>query len=144
MAVLTRDALNGVTWEESVAKVLELTRAWPASDGTAAAIEAAVKAAETGVASREQVGALGEGWVGEEALAVGLYCAMGASSFGECIELAANHDGDSDSTASIAGQLWGARYGLAEVPREVVERIDVLEALLGVWGQWEDRGSGRA
>ena len=55
MAVLTRDALNGVPWEESVAKVQELTRVWPESDGTAAAIEAAVKAAGNGVASRAKV-----------------------------------------------------------------------------------------
>ena len=53
-----------------------------------------------------------QGWVGKEALAVGFYAAMAAQTFAECIELAANHDGDSDSTASIARQLWGARFGL--------------------------------
>lgn len=102
-------------------------------------VRSATAAAAQGVPSRAQVEALGE-----EALAVGLYCAMSARRFEECIGVAANHDGDSDSTASIAGQLWGARYGLGELPAEVVERIDVLEALLGVWGEWEDRGSGRA
>jgi ADP-ribosylglycohydrolase len=75
-------------------------------------------------------------WVGEEALAIGVYCAVVASSFAECIELAANHDGDSDSTASIAGQLYGARQGLGPLPREAVERIDVREALMEVWGEW--------
>jgi ADP-ribosylglycohydrolase len=80
------------------------------------------------------VSALGEGWVGEEALAIGLYAAMVTKTFAECIELAANHDGDSDSTASIAGQLWGARYGLAVIPQQAVARLDVLEPLLQVLG----------
>ena len=60
------------------------------------------------------------------------------------MELAANHDGDSDSTASVAGQLWGARLGVGAVAREVVERVDVIEPLLKVCGEWEDRGNGRA
>lgn len=133
IAVFTRDALNEVPSDVSVAKVIELTRAWPASAATVAAIEAAMRAAHDGVASRECASGLGEGWVGEEALAVGLYAAMVAKSFAECIELAANHDGDSDSTASIAGQLWGVRYGIAGIPREIVKRVDVIEPLVDVW-----------
>jgi ADP-ribosyl-[dinitrogen reductase] hydrolase len=135
MAVLTRDALSGVTWKASVAKVLELVRSWPASEGTAAAIAAAWEASALGP-SRERVRALGEGWVGEEALAIGLYCAVTAQSFAECVELATNHDGDSDSTASIAGQLWGARYGLAGVPMGMAKRVDVIEALVELFGEW--------
>jgi ADP-ribosylglycohydrolase len=76
--------------------------------------------------------------VGEEALAIGLYAAMSASSFTACIELAANPDGDSDSTASIAGQLWGARHGLAEIQDEVVSQLDVLEPLFDVFREWGD------
>jgi ADP-ribosylglycohydrolase len=107
IAVLVRDALSEVPWQLSVAKVLELVRERAESDGTVAAIERAVQAAADGVASREKLSALGEGWVGEEALAVGLYAAMVAKSFAECIELAANHDGDSDSTASTTRPVLG-------------------------------------
>jgi ADP-ribosylglycohydrolase len=140
IAVLIRDALQSVPWDGSLAKVLALARAWPRSDPTVAAIAAAAEAAGSGMPSRAKVAALGEGWVGEEALAVGLYCAMTARSFAECIELAANHDGDSDSTASVAGQLYAARHGLGELPAEAVERVDVLEALLQVFEAWEGRG----
>ena len=45
------------------------------------------------------IGALGEGWVGEEALAIGLYAALAAPSFENAIRIAANDGGDSDSTA---------------------------------------------
>ena len=77
----------------------------------------------------------GQGWVGDEALAVGLHAAATAGCFAEAIEVASNHDGDSDSTASIAGQLYGAKHGLAALPAEAVYRVDVLEPLLELAGQ---------
>jgi ADP-ribosylglycohydrolase len=136
MALLTREALDAAPWDASISRVLVLLRSWPRSDGTAKAIEAAGKAA-SGAPSRAKVSALGEGWVGEEALAIGLYAAMAARSYAECVEFAANHDGDSDSTASIAGQLWGARHGLWTLPGDCIERLDVLGPLLEVFEAWE-------
>lgn len=50
---------------------------------------------------------LGGGWVAEEALAIATYCFLAAEYFVRAIVLGANHSGDSDSTASIAGQLYG-------------------------------------
>lgn len=74
---------------------------------------------------------LGEGWTGEEALAIAVYAVAATATFEEAIRLAANHSGDSDSTASIAGQLCGARDGILAVPHSWVRRLDVLpEALM--------------
>ena len=73
---------------------------------------------------------LGGGWVGEEALAIGLYAALSARTFIEAIGIAANHSGDSDSTASIAGQLWGAMNGLEEMPHPWITALDVRKPLL--------------
>lgn len=76
---------------------------------------------------------LGEGWVGDEALAIAVYAALSASSFEDAVQRAANHDGDSDSTASIAGQIWGASKGIDALPIAWVRRLDVLaECLHGV------------
>ncbi|MFN8027118.1 MAG: ADP-ribosylglycohydrolase family protein [Acidimicrobiia bacterium] len=52
--------------------------------------------------------ALGAGWVAEEALAIGVYCALVATDLRAGLLLAVNHSGDSDSTGSIAGNLLGA------------------------------------
>ncbi|MCQ9163259.1 ADP-ribosylglycohydrolase family protein [Arthrobacter sp. STN4] len=68
--------------------------------------------------------ALGLGWVAEEALAVALYAVLatapGAVSppehFLAAVRLAVNHDGDSDSTGSIAGNVLGAFYGEEALP----------------------------
>ena len=68
--------------------------------------------------------ALGLGWVAEEALAVALYSVLATEAaagspvdhFLAAIRLATNHSGDSDSTASIAGNILGALYGEAALP----------------------------
>ena len=68
--------------------------------------------------------ALGLGWVAEEALGVALYCVLATAEaavspvehFLVAIRLAANHSGDSDSTAAIAGNILGALYGEAALP----------------------------
>ncbi|AYG95653.1 ADP-ribosyl-(dinitrogen reductase) hydrolase [Brevundimonas naejangsanensis] len=79
-------------------------------------------------------GRLGEGWVGEEALAIALYSVAASDDFRAVMRIAANHDGDSDSTASIAGQLFGARHGLSRIPWSWVSRLDVFDALCEVAG----------
>lgn len=53
---------------------------------------------------------LGQGWVGEEALAISLFFCLRFQdlSIKDIIALAVNHDGDSDSTGAIAGNILGA------------------------------------
>jgi len=78
----------------------------------------------------EDVRILGEGWIGEEALAIGLYSVLCGKSFPDVLAIAANHGGDSDSTASVAGQLYGAWRGLDELPHAWVKRLDVFDPLV--------------
>ena len=93
-------------------------------------IGAAIEHAGKDEPSEVAVAALGEGWVGEEALAIALWAALKAQGHAAVIALAANHDGDSDSTASIAAQLCGAELGIDELPHAWVRRLDVLDPLL--------------
>jgi hypothetical protein len=85
---------------------------------------------------------LGGGWVAEEALAIGVYCALKASNFEEGVVLAVNHNGDSDSTGLIAGHMLGAMRGLSEIParwlatlelRNVIEELADDLATVGAW-----------
>ena len=68
--------------------------------------------------------------MGEEALAIALYAVLVGGSYVEAVRVASNHDGDSDSTASIAGQVWGAWKGLMEIPHEWVTKLDVFVPVL--------------
>lgn len=62
---------------------------------------------------------LGEGWTGEEAWAIALYCAVRhVDSVEHALIAAVNHDGDSDSTGSICGNIMGAIYGYEALERD--------------------------
>ena len=80
----------------------------------------------------EAIRLLGEGWVGDEALAIAMYAFLSARDYTDMLIRSANHDGDSDSTASIAGQLWGAKHGLEDIPNAWIRRLDVLDETLSL------------
>ena len=73
---------------------------------------------------------LGEGWRGDEALAMGLYCFMkNPHDFKKTVLMGANTNGDSDSIASIAGAISGAYNGLKTIPDEWINQIENRELL---------------
>jgi ADP-ribosyl-[dinitrogen reductase] hydrolase len=131
MATLVRFLLEGCDLRRAADQSLAILRSYDRHDETEEAIEKAIALAGQPCRDRaEAVETLGGGWVGEEALAIGLYAALSAGSFVEAIRIATNHSGDSDSTASIAGQLWGAMNGLDDIPHVWVSGLDVLSPLL--------------
>jgi ADP-ribosylglycohydrolase len=131
----------------AVATALEWLDTVPDDGGTAAAVRAAVRMAGEAPQPTSFPAELGAGWVAEEALAIALYAVLATAPqpsgpaveaqpgthFRAALQLALNHGGDSDSTASLAGQLLGARYGMAvfargEVPEWIGEREVVIQA----------------
>ena len=108
---------------------IELTR-WPDHEETAGALDATLALASAGAEpSAERVESLGEGWVGEEALSIALYCALVAPDVRSGLLLAVNHGGDSDSTGAIAGNLLGAMYGYDALPRDLVDTVEARELI---------------
>ncbi len=73
----------------------------------------------------EALETLGGGWVAEEALAIAVCCALAARDLRDGLILAANHSGDSDSTAAIAGNLLGVRDGEAAIPADWLARLEL-------------------
>lgn len=84
----------------------------------------------------EAIRMLGEGWVAEETLAIAMYCAFKYSDdFEKAIIAAANHSGDSDSTAAVTGNILGAYWGLRRLPQKMVEHIELKEVMLDLAGK---------
>lgn len=100
----------------------------------------------------QAISALGEGWVGEEALAIAVYCSLKyQNDFEKAIIAAVNHRGDSDSTGAITGNILGAYLGIDAIPekykdclecRDVITEIaedlfygvpDLADERLGAW-----------
>lgn len=78
----------------------------------------------------EAIASLGEGWIAEEALAIGAYCALKSpDDFEIALIMAVNHSGDSDSTGSICGNLLGALHGTSVLPERWLEELELREVI---------------
>lgn len=76
---------------------------------------------------------IGEGWLGDEAVALALYCVTRyPDDYAACVRRGANMTGDSDSVASIAGGIVAARLGLEAIPAAWRDRIEERAALAGL------------
>ena len=79
----------------------------------------------------ENIGHLGEGWVGEETLAIALYCALKHfDSFEEALIAAVNHGGDSDSTGAVTGNILGAAIGYEAIPQYFKDDLELHDVIL--------------
>lgn len=133
LAMMIERIVNGVLLPDAVGAARERLAQERGHEEVSAALERAVALASQGSPSAERVESLGGGWVAEEALAIGVYCALAfADDFAGGVRLAVNHGGDSDSTGSITGNLLGAALGASAIPRRWVEELelrDVIERL---------------
>jgi ADP-ribosylglycohydrolase len=90
----------------------------------------------------EAIAQLGEGWVAEETWAIALFAAIRhMDSVEEALIASVNHDGDSDSTGAVTGNIMGAIYGYEPIKNanllcpkgkkleEIVELSDVILAI---------------
>lgn len=76
---------------------------------------------------------LGEGWVAEETLAIAVYCALKyADDFKKAVIASVNHDGDSDSTGAVTGNILGAALGYDAIPREYTEHLELKDVILEI------------
>jgi ADP-ribosylglycohydrolase len=73
---------------------------------------------------------LGGGWIGEEAVALALYCFLRCpDSHEKTVIRGVSTNGDSDSIACIAGCLSGAYLGVDAIPVDWIKRIEKSENL---------------
>lgn len=85
------------------------------------------------VPEREAIRELGEGWVGDEALAIAIFSVMRhIDNFEDCIVCAVNHDGDSDSTGAIAGNIIGAILGYSAIPQYYLDNLEIEPVVVSV------------
>ncbi|HET9341198.1 MAG TPA: ADP-ribosylglycohydrolase family protein [Casimicrobiaceae bacterium] len=101
----------------------------PGHAETMAAVEHARKLAAAGEPRPEYVARLGEGWTADEAVAIAVYCLIAASDFDAGVRLAVNHDGDSDSTGAIAGNLLGTLHGIESIPTRFTNSLEMVDVV---------------
>jgi ADP-ribosylglycohydrolase len=98
-------------------------------------IKQAVQLATDSPCSLESLQQLGGGFLADEALAIGIYCALSyENDFKQAIILATNHDGDSDSTAAITGNILGAYLGADHIDSAWQKPIELKKELYDMAG----------
>jgi ADP-ribosylglycohydrolase len=152
LAVIINRICAGQTRADAVEAAVDRT-----TGDTRRLLERAVTLATAGMPSPEEIETtLGQGWVGEEALAIAVACALAAPDFATGVTAAVSHSGDSDSTGSICGNILGADWGPTAIPvawldaldaDDLVERVaaDLALELLDPPdpdGEWRDRYPG--
>ena len=94
-------------------------------------LQQAIDLSASSMGDLDAIHQLGEGWVGDEALAIAVYCALRhADSFEDAVIAAVNHRGDSDSTGAITGNIMGAALGLEAIPQKYLDHLELKQVLL--------------
>lgn len=117
LSMLTGEIMDGQEFENALEHVTEKVKKVykKKSKGTITALDRAVSGyknkGDTFEIIDKEVGG-GGGWHGHDALAIGIFAVLRANGDPiESVKIAANHSGDTDSTASIAGAIAGALHG---------------------------------
>lgn len=139
---LTRQRLRAIT-EESLPYCVAVERSASGhrtesaqkhnADSFEALIRLAMDLAEGPEDDFEAIRRLGEGWIAEEAIAIALFSVMRyIDSFERCVVCAVNHDGDSDSTGAIAGNIIGAIVGYSAIPEKYRRNLELGTVILSI------------
>lgn len=100
-----------------------------------AIMQKAVQLAETDIDDFTAVHQLGEGWVAEETLAIAAYCAMRyKNDFDMALQTAVNHNGDSDSTGAVCGNILGAYLGYNAVSEKYKTGLELQNLIIKIAG----------
>ena len=126
---------TGETLEQMIRNALQTVGALfptlPHFDRLRRLTEHALLLAKNADSDAENIPLLGEGWVGEETLAISLYCALRyEEDFSAGLIAAVNHDGDSDSTGAVTGNLLGALHGYEAIAEKWKQNLELQEVLL--------------
>ena len=128
-AVIIAQLAVGMPLTRALPVTLGLLRACDQARGVSRQIEQAVGLANRRPASVEALVELGEGWDADQALAIALYCALSAPDPRTGLLLAVNQPGDSDACAALLGHLYGCQYGMAALPPEWLEVLELREVI---------------
>ncbi|GAA6171504.1 hypothetical protein NBRC116592_11740 [Colwellia sp. KU-HH00111] len=124
-AVIIYQILEGESLIDACKTVLEILNRKEYKHETINAIKQAVKLSKTDILPHDAIKIMGEGWIAEEALAISIYCVLVAKNFKELMNISVSHDGDSDSTGAIAGNIWGTLYGLTNLPKTWANDVEL-------------------
>lgn len=139
--IVSRAAFGGAKYEDGLKGIVRecreaLTELFPDTAFTDQMNALLIKAeafSENEKPDHENIALLGEGWVGEEALAIAVYCALRyENDFDKAVIASVNHSGDSDSTGAITGNIMGALLGEEAIHQKWLDSLELKDTILEV------------
>lgn len=122
--------IGGKNINEAVDATLPILKKYEGNEPVTKLIIRAKKLAKTKAEPLIAIEELGEGWVGDEAIAISIYCALKEpNNFKKAVQMAVNHSGDSDSTGAILGNILGAHLGMGKIPAKWANKIELATEL---------------
>ena len=96
-------------------------------------INNAIELSKSSMPDHEAISQLGEGWTGDETLTIALFCTLRhINDFHAALVAAVNHDGDSDSTGSVCGNLMGSIVGEEVYSFPDMDKLELKSLLLEI------------
>jgi len=125
LSAVISNIIQGTTIREAINLSTEQLLKYQGYEETLNKIELAVDLSLSKKSVEESIETIGEGWVGEEAIAIALYCSLKfPSDFKKGVLASLNHSGDSDSTGSITGAILGTSLGIESIPTCWIENVE--------------------
>jgi ADP-ribosylglycohydrolase len=116
--------------QRAIRDTRELLLGYEDFDETLEAVDRAVELFIADETIDAGIDCLGEGWVADEALGIGLFCALNfPEDFAEGVLASVNHGGDSDTTGCLTGALLGASLGASAIPGSWTVKVEDAQAL---------------
>lgn len=133
LAYILASIIEGEDVENAVKGAIEKLQRCERSDECLRSLCRAFELSKSDMPDIDAISSIGQGWIGEEALAIAIYCSLRyRDDFKRALIAAVNHDGDSDSTGAITGNILGAYLGLDCLPLEWVDKVELKDVILQV------------
>lgn len=133
LASILAHVAEGETLMRAIEETIPILETWRDHAECLNAMEKAITLYRTAPPSPETVETLGGAWVGEETLAIALFCALHfQDNFRQGVLTAVNHSGDSDSTGAVTGNILGLLLGREAIPQEWIENLELADVVAQV------------
>ncbi|WP_070000495.1 ADP-ribosylglycohydrolase family protein [Cellulosilyticum sp. I15G10I2] len=130
LAAIIHYIIEGEELLEAIHKALIMAKQNENAEECIALTKKAIALAKEGNPCYEKLKMLGQGFVAEETLAIAIYAVLSyPNDLKQALLLAVNHDGDSDSTGAVAGNILGAYLGAHHIDEELLNSIELSKEI---------------
>lgn len=131
LAYIIAEIIGGTGLRESIFNTIEKLSSENSGMECTKKLNQALDLSGTDIQDYKAISEIGEGWIAEEALGISVFCALRyETDFRKALIASVNHDGDSDSTGSITGNMLGALLGIRNLPQEWLKSVELFEEII--------------